>query len=414
MPGPAQRAMVVCLALGSVPTIAAAANGNQPRTPPIYPPHACLAIVDREVDPIWRMSVAIPYEDTTITADELPDSRTFQFFALCHDDVRHVLLPNWVARSDAQRALDAGIVPELPDPEQVLREATHWRGGHDGAAESCVQAIVPDDARVPISCAATADPIAWDTTGVPAGNYVVRGYTFAPVANLWTPRLGVVQVVDGMDELRPVAALTSPVYDARAFQQAGYRVTGCMGGPPGTTVELAWASTAAPDLDDDGAWTVFATLDAADGVIDERLVPPVEAVYLGLLVRAVARDEAGHSWIAHALGFITVYPDDGMSDDPKLPAGPDHCGVGGDSSGGTASSQADTSSTGDVTSGGSDAGSAADDHSGCGCHVDAPVDRRALVLGAIVALARPRRRLRARHQTKAGRAGRVRAKVARA
>ncbi len=395
--------------------MASAANGNQPRTPPIYPAHPCLAIVDRDVDPIWRMSVAIPYEDTTLTEDELPDSRTFQFFALCRDDVRQVRLPNWIVRSDAERALDAGIVAELPTPEQVLAEAARFRVGHDGAPGSCVQAIVPETDRVPISCAATSEPVAWDTTGVPAGNYVVRGYTFAPAPNLWTPRLGVVQVVDGIDHVGAVAALTSPVYDARAFQEAGYRVQGCMAGPDGTTVELSWTSTATPDLDDETAWHVFATLDAKMGEIDELLFPPADAVYHGLLVRAIARDPGGAEWIGHAPGFITVYPGDGSSDEPALPPGPDHCGVGGDTTAAPTSDTGEASTTDAALTGAASeprVGPPAESPEGCGCRADPLTDLRPLAIGGIGAVARRRRRAPRDRRTNAGRAGRVRAKVA--
>lgn len=366
----------------SLPPLAHAANGNMPRTPALFPHHECLSIVDRTVDPVLRFAVHIPFEDTMVTADELEDSRRFSFFGLCRDTGRLEVLPNWIATADVDRALAAGIIDTAPAAADVLLEDPTWASGH-GGADTCVQSIV--DERVAISCAATMDGVAWDTTLAPAGNYVIRGYTFAPATNLWTTRTGVVQVNDG--ETLPVAALVSPVYDAKAFQEAGYRVLGCMAGPVGTTVSLQWASTAADNLADDAAWTSFAELDAAEGVIDLEFMMSADTVYLGLLLRAVATGPDGSRWIGHAPGFVTVYPGDGTSDDAIVPPPPDHCDAGGDTSGGFA----DTTSGGQSES--SSSGAQQDEGGGgCGCDAgDAPA--RAWGLGLLL-LARPRRRAR--------------------
>lgn len=369
---------------------AMAVNGNLPRTPPVFPPHACLGVVDRSVDATYVFKVGIPYEDVVVTADELPDSRTFEFFAFCRGDPPETPYPNWIDMEDAQRALAIGSISELPPPDTVLETAERWAIGHDGVDGSCVQSIGP---RIPISCDATQDGVAWDTTGVPAGNYVILGYTFSPATNLWTPRTGVVQVHDGTPT--PVAAFASPVYDAQVFQQTGYRVLGCMGGPPGTQVTLAWASIA-DELDGDvaGVWTDFAELDAADGVFDVQLVPPESAVYLGLVLRATARDDTS-SWVAYSSGFLTIYPGDDESDDPEVPPGPDRCEVGEEPTagleldeGGDASSDASTTS---------DPQEDANGHDGCGCdaHGGEP-SHLAAFMGLWLCGALARRRARAR------------------
>ncbi|HWB73295.1 MAG TPA: hypothetical protein VG755_00040 [Nannocystaceae bacterium] len=351
------RTFLVGATLLFVPSLAHATNGNTPRTPALYPPHACMARVDRSSSPLFHFDVTIPFEDVTLTMDELADSRTFQFFALCHDDHRLQTMPNWIDESDAMRALELGVIPELPPASDVLAGNPHW------APDECVQVINAE--RMPISCDATMMGVQWDTTGVPAGNYVIRGYTFAPAVNLWTSRLGVVQVADD-DTVAPVVALTSPVYEPKAFQQSGFRILGCMGGPEGTTVKLSWAATSSTMLDDESAWTQFAELDAAAGEIDELLVPPESAIYLGLLVRGVATAPDGTHWTGFAPGFITIYPGDDASDDPVLPPGPDACDVGGDTSGGLGDEGSSSSSARESTSSGAPAQEGGD-APGCGC-----------------------------------------------
>ena len=343
------------------PSVAAAANGNMPRTPALFPPHACLTVVDRTVDPTLHFAVHIPFEDTALTEDELADSRTFSFFGLCREPGALEVLPNWIAQDDVDRALAAGVIEEAP-PDAVLLDDPAWAIGHDGA-DKCVQDLTGE--RSPIACAAIEDGVLWDTTNVPAGNYVVRGYTFAPPSNLWTVRSGVVQVNDGA--LLPVATLVSPMFDAqRAFVDDGYRVLGCMDGPVGTTVTLQWASTFSDDLGDDAAWTTFAELDAAEQVIDLRFMMPAETESLGLVLRAVARGSDGATWIGQASGFLTVYAGDGTSDDPEVSAPPDHCMAGGDTSGGFG--DGDTTSGSGGSSGESSTTAANDDDGGgCGC-----------------------------------------------
>lgn len=328
-----------------------------PRTPALFPPHECLTVVDRTVDPTLTFAVHIPFEDTALTEDELEDSRTFSFFGLCRDPGALEVMPNWIAQDDVDRALAAGIIEE--GVGGVLLDDPAWATGHDGA-DTCVQDIT--GTRTPIACAAIEDGIAWDTTNARAGNYVIRGYTFAPASNLWTVRSGVVQVNDGA--MLPVATLVSPMFDAqRAYIEDGYRVLGCMDGPVGTTVTLQWASTFSDDLGDDAAWTTFAELDAADQVIDLRFLMPAETESLGLILRAVARGPDGATWIGQTPGFITVYAGDGTSDDPEVSAPPDHCMAGGDTSGGFG----DGFSDGDSSSGDTSTSAANDEDGGGGC-----------------------------------------------
>ncbi len=368
------------LATWLVAAHALAANGNIPRTPPVFPPHACLAVVDRSVDARYEFKVGIPFEDVTLTADELSDSRTFEFFAFCRDDPPATPFPNWIDLEDAERALAIGNIMELPPADTVLDGMARWSVGHDDADGSCVQPMAP---RIAISCDATQDGIAWDTTGVPAGNYAVHGYTFSPPTNLWTPRTGVVQVHDGTP--LPAAAFASPVYDATVYRESGYHVQGCMGGPAGTVVALAWAPISS-DLEDPDVWTDFATLDAADGAFDVVLVPPESAIYQGLVMRATATAADAPTWVAYSRGYLTIYPGDDESDDPELPPGPDHCEVGAEPTAGLELDGGGDDSTTEGTSGAHADGG----EDGCGCDAGRAGGRGMPLLAVLVVLRRSR------------------------
>jgi hypothetical protein len=181
------------LVLGAAVVVSApahASNALTPRTPPIFKREACLSIVDRSVDPVFHLDFAIPYEDAMLTPDELPDSRRFQFFAVCRQRAFGETLPNWALLDDAERALAAEIIAELPDADDVLELAPAW--SHDAEGEACVAAMNEAADRIPITCEATEGALDWDTTDVPAGNYVILGHTFEPEINLWEPRRGVV------------------------------------------------------------------------------------------------------------------------------------------------------------------------------------------------------------------------------
>ena len=252
-----------------------------------------------------------------LTDDELPDSRRFQFFALCRDHhIDVVKLPNWVAMDDAQRSLDAELIVELPGDDDVLELAPEW--------STCAFAVNDNAARAPISCDATQDGLDWDTTAVPAGNYVIRGYTFEPALNLWRPRRGVIQVNDGGEPL-PVVSLMSPAVDVDVFQDDGYSLVGCMGGPEGTTVTLAWANIADLDVDEAADWHDIEELDAADCGFDVRFMPPDAAIQRALVFRATATGPDGTSWVNYAQGRAIVRDGPGMSDGTDVFPAPDLC-----------------------------------------------------------------------------------------
>jgi MYXO-CTERM domain-containing protein len=373
---------VVTLVLLAAPGSAGASNGATPRTPAVFQLEQCISVVDRSVDPMFTVEFSIPVEDSALTVDELPDSRRFQFFALCSDNQSLIApLPNWITNDDAQRSVDAGLLPELPQADDVIENNSTW--------SACATPINPVDGRIPITCDATEGGVVWDTTGIAAGNYVVRGYTFEPSLNLWKARRGVVQVTDG--EALPVVSLMSPATkDSTAFESSGTVVEGCMGGPDGTTVQLSWARLLDLGQDDPSDWTVFAELDASDGQFSELWEPPPEAVNQAIVFRGTATGPSGPAWVSYAVGSVIVFPGDGESDGPEPPPGLDHCGFyPDDPTGGTTTGDDGTGSTTDPdgSSGTTDAGSvsstdtdAATDGSmtagaqpgpgdGCGCRV---------------------------------------------
>lgn len=342
------------------PASASATNGFRPRTSPTFELEQCLTVIEPD-DQTLHVDFSIPFEDTVLGTDELPDSRTLQFFALCRDQHAELdALPNWIAQRDLDRALDAAIITELPPDDDVLDLAVAWQG--------CAWRLVEDDARVQITCEATEGGVDFDAGALPAGNYVVRGYTFEPTINVWVPRRGVVQVRDQTGAL-PVAALMSPPRDDwQAYEVDGFDVVGCMDGPAGTTVRLQWASLIAME------WKSIAMLDAADGTFAIHFDFPSEAIGQPLVFRAIAEAPGAEPWTAFAPGVLLVLPGDGDTYDPDPPPGIDHCGFFPDAPTGTGS-------TGEGGSSGSDGSTSALDPAtdtdavsqepaasgGCGC-----------------------------------------------
>ena len=375
-----------------------AANTNKTRVAPAFWGDACIVTVDRSVDPVAQLGIAIPYEDASLTADELPDSRRFQFFALCEDHSVQKELPNWVTMDDAQRSVDAGIVGDLPDAQEVLATADAWQMvGHDGAAGSCIVPINDADNRMPITCEDTADGIVWDTTGVPAGAYVIRSYTFEPDKNLWARRPGLVRIVDGDDDPGPAVTIGAPRRKATTYEEPGFIVTGCVAGMPGTTVELQFAEAAAVAEGDDAAWQTAANPVPDDGTFEALFVPPEELVYKAVYLRVIATDPEGRTWIAHSDHEIVILPGCGQAEGSEFASVADGCGIVPDDyvppdevveqptdcdympedDGGSADESGDDgatsgdggSTTGDDASDGTGGGSAGADDDGKGCRV---------------------------------------------
>ena len=364
------------------PATAFATNGFRPRTTPTFELEQCLTVVDRD-SPNLHVDFSIPFEDAELTADELSDSRTLQFFALCRDQHPELdALPNWVAQDDVDRSLMAEIIEDAPADADVLDLSNDWA--------DCAWRLNPDDARIPITCQATDGALDFDTSSLEPGSYVVRGYTFEPALNVWVARRGVVQVRDG-DAAMPVAALMSPPRDDwTAYEEDGFDIVGCMAGPEGTTVRVQWASLIALD------WHLLEVVDTPDFEIHFDFPP--EAVNQPVIFRAIAEAPGGETWTGYAPGTLLVLPGDGDTNDPDPPPGIDYCDHYPDpdpdpdpdttSSGGEDESSAAGSDTTATTTGipgatETDAPSAAANPSGCGCRTTTgPPVLLLLLLGA--------------------------------
>lgn len=197
--------------------------------------------VDRAADPRFRFDYGIPYEDTDVTEDEVPDSRTHQFFAICRQTYLQEDLPQWISSADVAAAMLADEELTLPDDDDVFELSDVWDGCWHRVSEE----------RRPITEAAASTPVVWDTANVPAGVYLLLGYTYHPTFNLWSPRAGgVVRVHDGGDPAAagPAAAITTEKDWACVGDTL--HVEGCISALPGTTMSAFMAINPAPILAD--------------------------------------------------------------------------------------------------------------------------------------------------------------------
>ncbi len=297
------------IALGALaPQTASASNGAGQRTPPIYPLAACIAEVDRSVDAVFHLDIGLPREDFMVTDDEPEDSRRLQFFLVC-EDVHPELqdLPNWVTVAEAEDALARGSIEAMPSDDDILERRDDLR--------ECVFALNASDARIPITCDATQGGLDFDTSNIPAGNYVVRGYTYEPPLNLWSERRGVVRVTDDANAGPPSVGLRTPSLDGVQLRPGSpFPIRGCTAGA--SDVVLQWASLINLGGDDDeSAWQPLATITQA-GSFEIDFDPPPDAVGQPLLIRGVAGSPTTQPWIDHAEGTLLVFGDGGSSDEP--------------------------------------------------------------------------------------------------
>ncbi len=287
-----------------------ASNGAGVRTPPVYPRASCIGDVDRSVDPVFHLDIGLPREDLLVTDDEPADSRRFQFFAVCEDVHVDLLdLPNWITVEEATDALARGSIDAMPPDDDVLELRADLEG--------CVFPMNDASERIPISCEATEAGLDFDTSVLPAGNYVVRGYTYEPPLNLWSSRRGVVRVHDGDANAMPSVGVTTPALDGVQLRPGSpFPIRGCTRGRGGVDVELQWASLIElGGADDAAAWRTFATVDAAQGAFSIDFDPPEDAVGLPLLVRGSVQSD-GTAWVDHAEGTLLVFDDGDVSDPP--------------------------------------------------------------------------------------------------
>jgi hypothetical protein len=288
----------VLLLVGLLPGRAHAHNLDHPRTPVIWSDAPCLTVIDRSVDgPIHPLHYEIPFEDTMLSEDEPPDSRRHQFFAFCRDHYFEDQLPNWITPADLDVAVELGLglYDGIDLEDDVLDQALRW--------QDCFMRINADDERRPITFAAAAEPLAWDTSSLLAGTYVVEAYTWEPWFNRWTEHPGVFRIIDDPTAAHPpAAALTFPEQVVMVGSEAS--ISGCVDATPGATMDLAWALGGTGI---DPQWQVFASeVPVRNGSFTLPFPGPEPAIGHYVLVRLDVEDSLGRGWTAHSSEYIGV------------------------------------------------------------------------------------------------------------
>lgn len=275
-PGPrGLLAVPVALALFAAPGQSRGGNTEHPRTPVLWPEAPCIQTVDRSVDANFAFAYEIPKEDTALSVDEFADSRRHQFVGFCRQHPAGQPPPIYVSVADLQRSVDEGFEDPalLDEPEATLETSAAWAG--------CWTRITADDARRPITFEAAAEPVVWDTTEVPAGTWMIAGYTWEPPFNIWRRTPWVVRIVD--DPNAPAqAAVTLGETPEVLWSDESLEVPACVDAAPGSTLTFQWRTK------DDSEWTDAQTTQL-DGPAELSLpfTAPVETWGLTLLIRAV-------------------------------------------------------------------------------------------------------------------------------
>lgn len=288
---------------------AEAANGNRQRTPVVWADGACSAVVDQSTNPVVHFDYAVALEEDpeARTGDEVDDSRTHQFLAIAEQDIGE--MPVWISQADVERAklVDPEVVALGDvDPEEILETTSRFPAG------SWVR-ITPDDARVPITFDQAAMGVDWDTTGVAPGTYVVWGYTWEPLINLWIPRPGFVKVIASAAQAAEAGPSIALLPDEGAIAAgSAYNVPGCADVEAGSTVTLEWGEAVGTTI---SAWIVATEDEPIEGgALVLQFVPPDEAVGKNIHLRATVTDADGRSYVAYTNKVLSVTPD--LSPDP--------------------------------------------------------------------------------------------------
>lgn len=320
-----------------------------------------MTVVDRAQSAVLSLEYTIPYEDTEVTADEVPGSRRHQFIALCRDHSRQELLPNWVTWKDVDAAVAKNLIDAVDvTDEDVLETSTTW--------ENCWYRITADEARRPITFTEAMQPVAWDTTALPTGAYAIQGYTYEPAFNIFIQRPGVVHVVDDFDfaSTGPAAAVTTTL--DYTFYGDPFVIEGCVRAMPGSTMSGYWALTDNEPLD----WQPFAEGVAFAGdAFSLPFLPPPGAEEETVVFRVDITDPMQRTFVAHGNQLLTVIPGNtpsssGCEDGVSFIAEP--CVTGGMDTSGSTASGTSVDATGEQSSGSSTtSGPQQMDTGGCAC-----------------------------------------------
>lgn len=367
-PGSRLRAMKVVhfMLLGAALGMSAsgtvwAGNGIHPRTPVLWEPApACMTVVDRTVDAKLAFTYTIPYEDLrpVDSTDEVDDSRRHQFIALCAGHSPQEPLPVWLSVADVMQAEATGTVKLADlDPQEIFETNAMWK--------DCFTRITADDARRLITFAEAGKPVVWDTTGLAAGAYLISGYTWEPVFNIWSRRPGVVKVIDDPDPTKSGPALAITNEDEIKYSDEVLTVVGCVDAMDGSTITGYWARTS-DDTPKVLEWMPFAADTPVSGesfALD--FSPPPESVGQEIAIKAEIVDPMDRRYTAHMSALASILEggagDSGDCADSSMNfITPPECesGSGGEGSGsaGTGESGGVTAPTGSSGGGGEDTG----------------------------------------------------------
>lgn len=343
-----------------------------------------MEFVDRSVDPTYALVYGIPFEDTDVTPEEVDNSRTQQFFALCRQSSPQDDLPSWITMADVEQTLLSYEDFVVPPAEDIFELATEW--------EDCWHRVSQDADRRPITDAMASQPVTWDTSTVPAGVYILSGYTYEPTFNLWAPRVGgVVRVHDGGDPATggPAAAITTREQSPCVGDTVP--IEGCVDALPGTTMTASFAVDSGPEAGEPD-WIPFAEDVLVEGgsfTLDWEA--PQAAGGESVLLRIDFTDPNGATYTAYQYEPNIVLPEESAG----CAADSDGC-MGGfvpDPACGTTTSgsttDAEETDSGTSTPGGTEVGGEDD---GCGCRSQDDSPARWGVFSALMLLARRRRR----------------------
>ncbi|WP_266218738.1 MYXO-CTERM sorting domain-containing protein [Paraliomyxa miuraensis] len=369
---------------------AAAGNGTKPRITVDWSGAPCMTIVDRSADPVVHMDYAISQEDTDLTEDEVSDSRTHQFFALCRAHDPQSFLPRWITQDDLDRAAAIGSAPTMVDAEDMFETSTTWA--------DCWFRITPDDQRLPITFAQAAMGVDWDTSAVPAGTYIIDGYTFEPAINVWSERPGVVKVVD--DPALPASGPALAINNTEEVLNKNEPVTieGCVSAMDGSTITAYWGLA---ELD--VQWQPFLEDDPVAGSsFALEFLPPEALAGETAMIRVDVTDPMGRSYTNYMRELVIVLGTEGPGscNDGGGFIGGAGCGGSGDSgdtgdgSAGTGNADDTAGTAGDATGNttpGQDGGDGGGGQ-GCGCATAPRSGPQALALGLLLGLFGLRRR----------------------
>lgn len=318
-----------------------ASNLVHPRTPVLWPESPCIVTADLGATPTFEFEYDIPAEDTQLSADEFPDSRTHQFLGFCRQWPAGRPPPRYISTYDLERSVEAGLEEAalLDDPEATLETSEVWAG--------CWTRITADDQRRPITEAAAADPVVWDLAAIDPGTWLIAGYTWEPPYNLWSRAPWVLRVVDDLAPSDPQAAVAiADTEDFVDFDEI-LDLSICIDAAPGSTLSLEWAASQPEVLE----WTAVDEL-ALDGPTEVTLpfAPPLETFGGTIVLRAVVEQPAAAAYEGHALSTVIVFapPSDDESDSGDGdPTDTDNGTDNGTDSGETSPSETDSGSPSD-------------------------------------------------------------------